>query len=90
MSWLFAALVLALGGLIVVYRPHVRSTLSELAIVVAVATGLGYLLFKPGPPKDIAALLERSSACAGSTSAQAARSSPRKRQRKRRRSQSGC
>ncbi|MGI9383312.1 MAG: hypothetical protein ACR2PO_09160 [Methyloligellaceae bacterium] len=89
MSWLFAMLALALGGLIVVYRPHVRSAVKELAIVVAAATGLGYLLFKPGPPKDIAALIEQSSACASTASKPSVRAK-RSRKSKQHRSRSGC
>ena len=82
MSWLIAAVALTFGVLIFAYRPHMRATLREIAVVVAAATGLGYLLFKPGPPNDIASLIERSSACASPTVKHAQRTRSRKSQRK--------
>ena len=83
MSWLFAAVALTLGVLIFAYRPHMRATIREIAVVTAAATGLGYLLFKPQPPKDIAALIERSSACSSPTQKHAERTRSRKSQRPR-------
>ena len=64
MSWLIAAAALCLVGLVAVHRPHVRSALAELTVVVAVSTAVGYMLFKPDSPRDIATLLSQRPACA--------------------------